>query len=83
VKTVVRSRVVHLQAALTPRGVEQGAENGGSEALCSGGGAESGAAVDFAHLADPELQVVVEGWEALASPLKAAILAMVRAALDS
>jgi len=50
-----------------------------SDELAEGGGAESGAVVGERVSADPDLRALVEAWPHLSAPIRAAVLALIRA----
>jgi hypothetical protein len=55
-------------------------ENTGESTVSDQSGAESGAIDDESEPADPNLSAVIDAWPTLPGPIKAGILAMVRAA---
>lgn len=62
------------------RGVALIADSPGNTHVPQPGGAESGALGAREAPSDPELAAVVDAWPTLAEPIRAGILAMVRAA---
>jgi len=61
-------------------GIELPPQNTEKTQLEAQGGAESGAVGAREAPLDPDLQLIVDRWEDLPQPIKAGILAMVRAA---
>jgi hypothetical protein len=61
-------------------GIELLAQNGGNLGDAAPSGAENGALGGNEDPCDPQLAMVVEAWLTLAEPIKAGIVAMIRAA---
>jgi hypothetical protein len=62
-----------------PRGIEQGEKTPGNTHVCETGGAESGALPPTSGPVDADLRAVVNAWAGLPEPVKAGIVAMVKA----
>ena len=63
----------------TPRGLEVSCNSQGNTAIPRPGGAESGALDLTRDNIDPGLAALIDAWPALPEPIRAGILAMVRA----
>ena len=61
-------------------GIEHPPQNGANSSAAGQSGAECGALAAPKATLDPQLAAVVEAWPTLPEPIKAGILAMVRAA---
>jgi integrase len=61
-------------------GIERPADSQANQALYEQSGAESGAPVTAPHPIDPGLASLIAAWPGLSEPIKAGILAMIRAA---
>jgi hypothetical protein len=64
----------------TLRGVAQSADSPGKTGFLQEGGADSGALGASELPTDPTLAAVIQAWPTLAEPIKAGILAIVKAA---
>ena len=71
--------MVSDSALVTPRGVEPLEKTSGKRGVLDVQRAKSSAIESETSPIDPDLQLIVERWDNLSTPVKAGILAMIRA----